>query len=421
LRSGKVEAAATLLEKVARDFPLDATAANPADPTELKDNLYVSGFSYATWPIQPPAQVRAELGALHLARREYVEALDALLRSGYWMDAAYVAERVLTVDELKSYVDQDWPAAEPATNAATTTDRQSTAYPREDVRREIRHLLARRLTRMERGNEAQGYYPAEQQADFAALMQNRMAGADGGSSPDQQSAALFAAAKLMRLQGMELVGTEVEPDWRIYGGGFQDGIRIDSRTTNDSTNLVFASEDELGRARQQGVVPESRFHYRYQAAELAWEAAALMPNNSDETARVLCTGGNWLKYLDPHRADVFYKSLVRRCRKTDIGETADRMRWFPLLDENGKVIPWVPKPPEEVEPPQADATGAPQQPAAGYWYVLYRGDSLQDVLTAARAAHQVTLTVEELQQFNPGIKPSRLKLGQRIFVPAPTP
>jgi len=56
LRSGKVDAAATLLEKVARDFPLDATGANPVDPTELKDNLYVPGFSYAIWPIQPPAR-----------------------------------------------------------------------------------------------------------------------------------------------------------------------------------------------------------------------------------------------------------------------------------------------------------------------------------------------------------------------------
>jgi len=64
---------------------------------------------------------------------------------------------------------------------------------------------------------------------------------------------------------------------------------------------------ELGRARQQGVVPNERFHYRYQAADLAWEAAALMPNNIDETARVLCVGGTWLKNIDPQRADVFYK------------------------------------------------------------------------------------------------------------------
>ena len=35
------------------------------------------------------------------------------------------------------------------------------------------------------------------------------------------------------------------------------------------------------------------------AAELAWEAAELMPDNSDDTARVLCTGGTWLKNTRP--------------------------------------------------------------------------------------------------------------------------
>ena len=265
---------------------------------------------------------------------------------------------------------------------------------------------------MERGNEAQEYYPAEEQADFAALMQNKLIAANGSSTPDQQAAALFAAAKLMRHQGMELVGTEVEPDWRVHEGDFDYGVSIDSRATNTSTNLVFASEDELGRARQQGVVPEARFHYRYQAAELAWQAAALMPNNTDETARVLCTGGSWLKNIDSQKADVFYKSLVRRCRKTDIGQTADRMRWFPLLDDNGKVIPWAPKPPVEFAP-SAEAVSTIQPHGAGYWYMLYRGDSLQDVLTVAQATHQVTLTMEELRQANPGASPTRMLSDDR--------
>ena len=54
----------------------------------------------------------AELGVLKLSRGEFAQALDALLRSGFWQDAAYVAERVLTTDELKTYVDQNWPMRE---------------------------------------------------------------------------------------------------------------------------------------------------------------------------------------------------------------------------------------------------------------------------------------------------------------------
>jgi hypothetical protein len=128
----------------------------------LKDNLYLPGFTYVDQDIYPPAQVLAELGVLHLARREYTESLDALLRSGFWMDAAYVAERVLTLDELKSYVDRNWPAVAAVAIVATNADEDLPSSPRMDVRREIRYLLARRLTRMERGNEAREYYPYEQ-------------------------------------------------------------------------------------------------------------------------------------------------------------------------------------------------------------------------------------------------------------------
>ncbi len=64
-------------------------------------------------------------------------------------------------------------------------------------------------------------------------------------------------------------------------------------------------------------------------------AAQLMPNNTDETARALCTAGTWLKDRDPEGADQFYKALVRRCRKTAMGQQADVLRWFPAQSIDG--------------------------------------------------------------------------------------
>ena len=64
-----------------------------------------------------------------------------------------------------------------------------------------------------------------------------------------------------------------------------------------------------------------------------------MPDNSDDTARALCLGGTWIKALDPKAEDVFYKSLVRRCRKTALGAEADRIRWFPAVDADGNMRP----------------------------------------------------------------------------------
>ena len=106
----------------------------------------------------------------------------------------------------------------------------------------------------------------------------------------------------------------------------------------------------MRRVAQHRADPEARFHYRYQAAFLALEAAKLLPDNSDETARILCTAGSWLKNRDPQTADLFYKTLVRRCRKTALGAEADRKRWFPQIDEQGNLIPAsIPAP--STEPP----------------------------------------------------------------------
>ena len=53
---------------------------------------------------QPREDVIAELGVLQLGRENYVDAMDLLLHSGYWTDAAYVAERVLSIAELTDYL-----------------------------------------------------------------------------------------------------------------------------------------------------------------------------------------------------------------------------------------------------------------------------------------------------------------------------
>ena len=56
-----------------------------------------------------------------------------------------------------------------------------------------------------------------------------------------------------------------------------------------------------------------------------------MPNESDETARLLCEAGTWLKIHDPKAADRFYKAMVLRCGTTQLGQQADKRRWFPPL------------------------------------------------------------------------------------------
>ncbi|HOF38945.1 MAG TPA: hypothetical protein PLD73_02655 [Candidatus Hydrogenedentes bacterium] len=80
---------------------------------------------------------------------------------------------------------------------------------------------------------------------------------------------------------------------------------------------------------RHAIKPDKRFHYRYVAAELMWEASRLLPNNDPMTARALYDAGRWLMDRDPEAADKYYKALVRRCRKLPVAQQADERRWFP--------------------------------------------------------------------------------------------
>ena len=342
MRAGKIAEAAKLLAKLSHKFPQELPGTNT--PATLSQSLYVTVNDEMNDTIPAGRQAFGELGVIHLARREYAEALDALLRSGYWGDAAYVAERVMTADELKFYIDRDWHAVTPTEAARETVENPDDDWRPSDIRQEIRYLLAKRLARLNRNIEARDYYPAEWVPQFDVLMSMLRIGQDESLPSTQRAEALYSAALITRTNGMELLGTVGEPDWSSGGGSFDwGGISVASRT-NESFKIFPATVDELNRARKQVPDPDARFHYRYQAAELAFEAAKLMPDNSNETARVLCTAGSWIKYLDPKKADPIYKALVRRCGKTAIGRQADLMRWFPVLNAAGEPIPYRPPP-----------------------------------------------------------------------------
>lgn len=257
-------------------------------------------------PASGPVQIRAELGTLKLARRDYTEALDLLQQSQYSEDAAYVAEQVLTIDELQAYL-----AARP---------HSARAEP-------LRHLLARRLVRLGRLDEAQALMPAPYASSLHRFQTLLRTGQDSALASDVRATALMEAARLLRAEGMELRGTELAPDFSIWSGAFSGGLGLESRTQLPA--YLQPSADEQARVTQAGFTTSPRFHYRYTAADLAWAAIALMPDNDDATARALIEAGGWLKARDPQAANRFYLALARRCRSTTLGQAARQQRWFP--------------------------------------------------------------------------------------------
>jgi hypothetical protein len=429
LHDGKIAQAAALLASVARAFPIEPPDTNRLTSANFKDLLSIEAAGCYPELIPAEQQVLGELGVLRLARGEYAQELDALLNAGFWMDAGYIAERVLTADELKAYMDSYWPPASPEQVAEENEKYGQSQVSPAFLRKEIRYLLARRLMRSLRGEEPREYYPPEWTPQYVALVQALKTGWDESLPADQRAKALFEAAVITRTNGMELIGTEVEPDWHVHEGNYMEGVTVAGRATNEAAKVLVASEDELQRTARHAADPEERFHYRYQAASLAWEAAKLMPDNSDETARLLCIAGSWLKYRDPQTANIFYKALVRRNRKTAIGAEADKIRWFPVLDGQGNVIPTKrsrlessspPAPPEESRGQFSEAGPdaiASDYPVPGNVYVIHAGDSLATIARAASVFGRV-VTVQELLKSNPSLDASRLRIGQKILIPA---
>lgn len=440
LRAGKVDQAAALLARISKCFPTDDAGTNAVK--RLEENLFVADRRNSYERTPAGCEVLGEIGALKLARREYTQALDALLNAGFWLDAAYVAERVLTTDELKIYVDHLWPAMPNRDALVVEGNTNATELLRAELCENIRYLLGRRLARENRGVEARSYFPVERQPRLEELLGALIAGWDTRRSNDERARWLFTAAVIARTNGMALLGTETAPDWHSRAGRYEGHLTIETRT-NEDFGFTRASEEEFRRAMHHHPDPDEQFHYRYQAAFLGWEAAKLMPNDSDETARVLCTSGSWLKCRDAETADLFYKSLVRRCRNTDIGEAADLRRWFPELDENGRLVEktdlgppgeaeWVEdQSPETMEidstttnesnpaemgnsPANESQLPPPGQPR--WRYVIHRGDTLMSAIRAF-ARQGLEVSVQEVVDANPGLTPNLVFIGQVIFAP----
>lgn len=275
-----------------------------------------------------------ESGVLALARGEYVEAMARMYQvassvggdgndydrgdigvsgTGFGNDMNYVAERVLTVDELKTFVDANVPASPPP---ATPPDKNRPVEPLA-LNDRLRWLLARRLMRAARFDDAYAYFPSgatrpsfppepalysdpdsdapSHPADIdlrAAAKAYAKAVHDGDAAWTGigKAEARYAAAKIAREYGMELLGYEQGPDYGDNGGVYQGGSGQSAETLKG--DLVTAGERQ--RFNDSAAQPDRRYHYRYLAADRAVSAAELLPPRSQAFAATLCKATNWM-------------------------------------------------------------------------------------------------------------------------------
>lgn len=336
-RAGRLEDAAHSMQQAWQTIikPGAYTGWKPVGSENADNELYYDegqgAFSF-------PGAATGDYGLLRLARGEFVQAMDTFLKGGLWADAAYVAERVLTTDELKAYVDRQ------PQDSGILGSREPGEWP------PLRYLVGRRLVREARYKEAADYLKPPYDKLLKKYVQTLNDGANEKLPKQVRANAWLTAAWLARHDGMELMGTEVAPDGFGSRGLFEEPDIAKQRLSGKYSTTTYEggtekteilpmvlkpSARELQRLGKQRISPDIRYHYRIIAAGLAIKGSRLLQDNTEELADVLNTAGKWVKDRDEKLGDRYYQIIERRCPNTEIGKAAIAKHWF--VNEEG---PW---------------------------------------------------------------------------------
>jgi tetratricopeptide (TPR) repeat protein len=295
-----------------------------------------------------------ESGVLALARGEYVNALEQLypVASTYWGDVAHLADRVLTVEELKRFVDAKVPVPaeiHPHQEAAEESSSYLYTLAQPYPATQLRDLLARRLVREGRYQEALPYFHTPNDPHFSdhevethvtAYVQ-ALHEAEKSWRRIERARAWYQAAVLARRFGMEMMGYEAAPDFFAIGGSFDFGL---GQTTIGGP---FVTDGERQRFLASAAHPEARYHYRYRAVEHINRAADLLPPRSQAFAAVLCRATGWMlgtpgaeklaqdlyhRYVQQGPYVAWATHFGRRCPEPDFTAAARFARTQPFRD-----------------------------------------------------------------------------------------
>jgi LysM domain len=115
------------------------------------------------------------------------------------------------------------------------------------------------------------------------------------------------------------------------------------------------------------------------------------------------------------------RRLAETVREVDRKRLEDYDKIRAELLKLGKTLAVAPPPAKKSSPPPpsdvpaAEKTGPPEK---GFEYVIQRGDTLAIIVQAYREKN-IKVSTEQILKANPGLKPEKLYVGRKIFIPAP--
>jgi nucleoid-associated protein YgaU len=114
------------------------------------------------------------------------------------------------------------------------------------------------------------------------------------------------------------------------------------------------------------------------------------------------------------------KRLADAIKEVDNNRLKDYEKIREEIGQLGKVLA---EPPTSHPVPNRPSThgnvdAGVKQDENGYWYVVKRGDFLS---TIAKAFNEqgIKVTLDQIEKANPNVDSTRLRVGQKIFIPAP--
>jgi len=181
--------------------------------------------------------------------------------------------------------------------------------------------------------------------------------------------------------------------------GAPSALRAQDAATEERLNKLSGRLDDLAAAQEA---------FRAQIADLSREIQSLR----EQVAR---PSASYARPEDLNRLAEAVKEVDRK-RMNDADKTqAELLRLRELLK--------TPMPPPRREPgtrspkDTSSAAGAGTSDR-GFEYVIKSGDTLDAIVQAYREKN-VKVSVSQILNANPGLKAERLRVGQKIFIPAP--
>jgi hypothetical protein len=297
----------------------------------------------------------AECAAIRLTSDDLSTALKLFLEAGCPHDAAYVAEHLMTTDEVLSFMRKYKLAVIPEKSDEGKKHEEEMWFHWHDARTEnlqnrLLYVIARKLAREQYFKDARPLFPKDILPYFDRYVVLIRRAHNHAMSNEVRASCLMEAARLHRWMGMELFGAEGEPDASVWEGSYPyENITLirESATrgmegghnwvankwgwVEKKANDPFPlrpSLEEVKRMKQNMLWGRPRFHYRYVAAQMAREAAHLLSRDSNEAAAMLAEGALWVPTIEDG-IDPMFEELINRFAKTPLGSSADKVRWIP--------------------------------------------------------------------------------------------